>query len=169
MTQPDLVILSSFSIPLSILAIPFLRRPPLFSLPALCVLLVLMFQSGLCHRDFVAQLHHRPLLLHRLGLSRPPGYSTLQQALKRENRPSTPPRDVQALRATTTTSQTRRRGLHGLLPPIQVESGSPCASKGHGGDASPPSTPWWTPTPSWSSQHRSENVPVGTRNSSCHC
>ncbi|RLI48174.1 MAG: hypothetical protein DRO73_10040 [Candidatus Thorarchaeota archaeon] len=47
----------------------------------LYVLLVLKFNSELCYRDFVAQLHHRPLLPQRVGFSRPPSYSTLQQAL----------------------------------------------------------------------------------------
>ncbi|MHA1216989.1 MAG: IS5 family transposase [Candidatus Thorarchaeota archaeon] len=58
-------------------------RPPTFPLPALCVLLALKSESQLSYRDFVAQLLHRPLLLRRLGLPRPPSYSTLQQALRR--------------------------------------------------------------------------------------
>ena len=58
-------------------------RPPDFPLPALCVLLVLKFDSGLSYRNFVAQLSFTPVLLERLGLERPPSYSILQQALKR--------------------------------------------------------------------------------------
>ncbi len=58
-------------------------RPPDFLLPALCVLLVLTFDSGLSYRIFVAQLAFNPSLLQRLGLERPPSYSILQQALER--------------------------------------------------------------------------------------
>jgi transposase len=58
-------------------------RPPDFPLPALFVLLGLKFDSGLGYRTFVAQLTFNPLLLKRLGLSRAPSYSILQQSLKR--------------------------------------------------------------------------------------
>jgi transposase len=58
-------------------------RPVAFPLPTLFVLLGLKFDSGLGYRTFVAQLTFNPSLLERLGLSRVPSYSILQQALKR--------------------------------------------------------------------------------------
>jgi transposase len=58
-------------------------RPPDFPLRTLFVLLGLKFDSGLSYRTFVAQLSFNPHLLERLGLSRAPSYSILQQALKR--------------------------------------------------------------------------------------
>jgi transposase len=58
-------------------------RPVEFPLRILFVLLGLKFNSGLGYRTFVAQLNFNPQLLERLGLSRAPSYSILQQALKR--------------------------------------------------------------------------------------
>ncbi len=58
-------------------------RPPDFPLPTLFVLLGLKFDSGLGYMTFVAQLNFNPSLLERLGLSRAPSYSIIQQTLKR--------------------------------------------------------------------------------------
>jgi transposase len=58
-------------------------RPTLFPVSTLFVLLGVKFAIDITYRDLVSLLDHMPLLLQRLGLARPPSYSTLHKALRR--------------------------------------------------------------------------------------